>query len=145
MKKLRKRADDGTFYLGSSSPVVMSTCSLAESFTIANGQLSSGGDLLSADFDTAWESFSLSSITGDITTTFGILDNKLYWNYATFEGGHALFCEMPNGQINTLFRGLVDVSDPTYPLNCTEVDLILFQGKSNSFSILIPHLHTLKL
>ncbi|KAG4438980.1 hypothetical protein IFR05_005552 [Cadophora sp. M221] len=125
--KLRKRADNGTQYVGPGSSFGLDNCNDGYPYTYKNdGQLMAGGEFVSTNSSAAWMYLVPETITQPITTTFAVdNDGTLSWNNTLFEGEEALCCQESDGQVAVLFRGAtdMDLSYPAYGVTCTPIKL----------------------
>jgi hypothetical protein len=119
----KRQLQVGAGFVGAAGPVNPTDCSLATPFTFLNGQLSSGGELISTDENISLQPFFTNPTVGAITTTFSLQDSVLVWANAAFDGGVAGFCQDTAGQVWITF-------DATpVPFDCAPVDLIAFPSK----------------
>jgi hypothetical protein len=129
----RKRGSSNT-YLVPGSADGSQICDPTQSFTLSNGELTtSDGQYLSTSNGVTWMTFQTSTTILSISTDFTLDANGyVVWQNNAFVGDRALFCEQANGQIDVLFQGQTDVSDPSYPLygsTCTPVNLQVMDSK----------------
>ncbi|KAL2068483.1 hypothetical protein VTL71DRAFT_16581 [Oculimacula yallundae] len=101
---------------------ISTSCSEAQVFTIANGQLLSGGSLVSVNRGVASAPFVAAQAINDISTTFSISDT-LQWSNPAFSGGKARFCS-GGGRLNMLFTLNATLID------CTEQNLFVIPASA---------------
>jgi hypothetical protein len=102
-------------------------CSSATIFTLANGELSSGGNLVSTDTGTLFQPFDVSSVVLGITRLFTVQNNFLFWSSGGFAVSPASFCQTPNRQVYALFAGPTNAA---YPASCNAVSLLAIDGET---------------
>lgn len=110
-------------FVGGAGPVNTSDCTLATPFTFENGQLSSGGQLISVAPGIDYQQFITEPTVQSTSTTFGIQDNVLVWYNQSFTGYYAQFCQDADGQVWTVFN------EKQPPFVCNAVELIVYQSK----------------
>ncbi|CZT45748.1 uncharacterized protein RSE6_06087 [Rhynchosporium secalis] len=95
----------------SPSGTIIPGCSDAQIFSISNGQLSSGNNLVSVNEGVASAPFVAAQAIEKISTTFSVSDT-LEWSNSAFSGNKARFCSQ-DSRVNALFT-----------LNATIVDCV---------------------
>ena len=113
-----KRQDStGSGYLEQNG-LVTHNCRYASTWKLEDGQLSSGGDKVSAARNIVSSHFAVTHIPKAVTTKFATTDGFLFWDNEAFQDGTARFCATPgfNSSLYAVFEGPIG-------LGCTQATL----------------------
>lgn len=132
MGELQERQSGGSF-IGNAGVDAPTDCNQGTQFVLSNGQLSSGGGLISTDFGALFTPLAVSASSGNITTTWTVMNGHLTWDNAAFVGGTAGFCQDTSGRVFATFGA---PANSILGVACAPVNLVTYPGKS--FFLLLP-------
>lgn len=127
----RQAVDGGGGFVGGAGPVNPASCGDATRFHLTDGQLLSGGEPVAVDPGVASMPLRVGT-GGSISTTFSVAGGVLSWTNASFSGGQAGFCQMPDGQVYIVF-----VPEVQWPTGCVAVSVMVHEGECLRTSFLV--------
>lgn len=80
-------------------------CQAGSTWNLRNGELSSGGTVVSTPSNIAVRRFSTSSTMGGIDSIFAVTENLLFWDNPAFDNGTARFVAASNAILSAVFAG----------------------------------------
>ena len=99
------------------------SCADALRFRQADGRLERRGRPVAVDPGVAYLDLADYPPGGSITTRFSVVDDRLRWDNAAFDGGRAGFCQVPgNGTVYAVFTAAGG------PRGCAPVVLVVYKG-----------------
>ncbi|KAL2059980.1 hypothetical protein VTL71DRAFT_9802 [Oculimacula yallundae] len=115
--KRRRRAFLDSRYLTYDGSTLRS-CSSANLYSLSQGFLFGGSNPFSAPSDLKPLLLAPRSTVYDLTDTFSLINQQLFWFNPKFDNKRALFCQLPNNQVYAVFN-----AKP--PPSCKLVDLFV--------------------
>lgn len=126
-KKRASEDDPQGGFIG--APSTEGNCSVGTPFNLTDGQLSSHEQVIGMNPGSSYIELVPSS-SGNVSTTFSVVESTLYWRNESFFQGEAGFCQTTEGRVYATFT-----SSEKWPEECFSISIIVYKGKYHSFQV----------